>query len=692
ASPQWFSGEESTETALLVRRIYDAGELLGQDFALTKAQLLECVLENTRVACTGFDPFAMVCERCREIVWITNERNWYLSQRILGAEEWQRRNGDYEEGFFESKVDLSHTAPDWEAILALGIPGLIARAEEKCRQNPSPFYQAVLITFRALRKFALRFAEAARSQANEELAEMLEFLAENPPRTLQQALELSFLYREMQEMEGENLRSMGIFDRLYYPFYQHDIEAGILTPESAEELLLIYFSHCHAQSRGLDAGVPFCFGGLLPDGVTDGCNELTRLSLRAFRRLGLVDPKFSLRINPGTPEDVISFALECIKEGKSSILFVNEPMIRRAFLRNGKSESDLHNFVPIGCYEPAIMGKELCCSMTGTMNMAKAVEYLMEEEEFAPRSFQEVLTRFIEILLGGMKRMMDRINALEAHWHEINPVTSISGTMASCMERGLDATCGGTVYSASGLMCAGIGTLTDSLAAIKYLVFDQQLVTFQELRRILAADWEGQERLRLTALKRAPKWGVNNDYADEIARTVTDAAADLIESYPNGKGGHFQMGLWSIDWCLDYGRRTGATPDGRRRGETISKNSGSTIGCDTEGAAGLISSVTKLDYSRFANGSVLDMMLPVSSVQGETGTRFMADLFRTFSRKGGAFMHFNVLSAEAMRAAQKEPEKYRNLQIRLCGWNVRFIDLKREQQDCLIREAESKEA
>lgn len=690
-NPAWHSGIEQDKVALEIRRIYDRGELSQQAYCVTKAKMLEYALDNIRIAYNDFDPFAMVCERTNEIIYISGERNYFISERTLGPDEWKKKVADNEEGFFDSKVDTSHVAPDWDAILTLGVPGLISRAEKYFSKSPTPFYESVLITYKALRKFILRFADAAKAVGRQDTAEMLTFIADNPPQTLQQALELSFAYRELQEMEGEPLRSMGVFDRHYLPFYEHDVTAGILDEKSAEELLIIYFSHCHAQTHGLWVGIPYCFGGMLPDGINDGCNILTRLSLNAFRRLGLVDPKFSIRINDKTPEDVLKIALECVKEGKSSILFINEPMVRKAFQRNGKAEADLHNFVPIGCYEPAIIGKEFCCSMTGTINMAKAIQKLMESD-FAPADFNDVMSRFLSILTDAFNTMMDRINILEQKWSLINPTPSLSGTMQCCMENGLDATDAGTTYKASGIMCAGIGTVTDSLAAIKYLVFDEKLVTFQKLREILKNDWRDNERLRLTAMKRAPKWGVNDDTADSIARTVTDAVADTIEKHPNGKGGHFQMGLWSIDWCMNYGKKTAATPDGRHAGTPISKNSGSTIGCDTEGAAGLVGSVTKLDYTRLADGSVLDMMLPYSSVRGEDGTKFLENVFRTFCAKGGAFMHFNILSAEALKAAQKEPEKYRNLQIRLCGWNVRFIDLGKEMQDCLIREAESKGA
>ena len=687
--PQWHSGLPAEQVAIEIRRIYSRGELAGAPYQVTKAKMLQYALENIQVAYDSADSFAVVCERTNEITAIANERNAILSEKALGPEEWQRKCEEKACGFYNSTVDMSHTSPDWDAILTLGVPGLIQRAEERCKANPLPFYQAVIITFNALKTFLTRLADAATAAGRNDVSEMILFLTEHAPETLQQALQISWAYREMQEMEGELVRSMGIFDRQFLRFYEHDIAAGILARQTAEDLLCIFFSHCHAQSRGRFVGVHFCFGGLLPDGQTDGCNELTTLSLNAFRRLGMVDPKFSIRVNDNTPQDVLELAFNCIREGKNSILFCNEDIVRKSMVRNGKDEADLPNFIPVGCYEPAIMGKELCCSMTGTINMAKGIERLMDPS-FEPKDFNDVLERYLDILKTALKTMMVRINILERQWSLINPATTISGTMEECMDRGRDATDAGTKYRSSGIMCAGIGTVADSLAAVDYLVFQKKMVTFQELCNILKDNWDGHESLRMEAFKRAPKWGINDAQADAIAQTVTNMAADVIEKHPNGKGGHFQMGLWSIDWCLSYGRQTAATPDGRHAGDTLSKNTGSTIGCDTDGASGLVRSAVSLDYSRFADGSVLDMMLTASNARGDAGLQFMMNLFKVFRQSGGAFMHFNVLSVDELKAAQKEPEKYGNLQIRLCGWSVRFVDLGKDMQDCLIREAESK--
>jgi formate C-acetyltransferase len=682
------SGLDREAVSQGIRAIYEAEESAGTPFAVTRAKMLAFALENIRITVAKSDCFASVCEYNHEITKIQQERYLTVSRAKLGDKLAAGEQAE-KEGLFIAHLDLSHTTPDWERILTLGIPGLLALAEQRFAEDPSPFTESVKIAYTALRNFALRFSRIALAAGREDVANMVESLTDHPPVTLQQALEISLLYREAQLLEGELVRSMGIFDRLYFPFYEHDIAAGTLTEELAEELLAIYFSRFHAQSRGKDAGTPFCFGGYLPDG-SDNCNILTRLAWKAYRRLGLPDPKFALRVNPDTPDEALLQIAECLREGKTATVFANEIIARKMFLRNGKEEKDLSNFVPIGCYEPAIMGKELSCTMTGLFNFAKVLEKLMSDPLFAPETFDEVLERYLQLTRRYLAETMAQALPWERLWYEINPSPLLSGTMDECMTHGLDVSQAGTKYTTSGIMCAGIGTAVDSLAAIQYLVFDRKRVPFARLQEILAADWEGEEKLRHESAKRAPKWGCGDEGVDRIARIITDTAADEIERTPNAKGGRYQMGLWSIDWIIPFGERTGATPDGRHRGEVISKNTGSTIGCDREGVAGLIESVTKLDHTRFANGTVLDVMLPVSTVAGQEGLRFLIDVIRTFFARGGFFIHFNILSHEMLKEAQQHPENYRNLQIRLCGWNVCFVDLDETMQNHLIREAESK--
>lgn len=704
--PEVFSGSDGLCPEKLNRRIravYDAGENGKIPFALTRARMVECFLKYVRIAVNEFDPFASVLERqtlssamssgpLSEILKIQSERKALYARVALGEDAVDMEAK--KDGLYRCRLDLSHTSPDWDNILKLGVPGLLERAERCCEEHQSPFVESVRIVYGAFRDFLLRYAAFAEKRGRNDLGEMLSFLADHAPVTLRQALELGLLYRELQEIEGEWLRSMGIFDRMYRPFYEADLAAGRLTEESAEELLTAYFARFLVQSRGQDNGTPFCFGGLLPEDGSctprDGCCGLTRLAWKVFRNLGRIDPKFSLRVNSKTPDDVLYFAAECVKEGKTSMVFANEETARKMFLRHGKEASDLANFLPVGCYEPTIMGKELSCTMTVLFNFAGLFRELFADRDFVPKTFDEVMRRYLELQEKNLAHCMEMANRLERYWNEVQPSPLLSGTMDECMDRGQDVSQYGTKYATSGIMCAGIGTTADSLAAIRELVFEERSVSFAELGGILASDWNGREALRLRAAKRFPKWGNGDEIADSPAEAVIRAAGEQIMHTPNAKGGFYQMGLWSIDWAYFFGTETDATPDGRHRSDPISRNTGSTVACDNEGIAGLIDSVAKLDHTCFADGAVLDVMLSPRSVAGRGGVELIVRLIRTFFARGGFFIQFNVLSPEVLRSAQKEPEKYRNLQIRLCGWNVRFIDLSQTVQNSFIAEAENR--
>ena len=696
--PEVFAASEGLppdELNRKVRELYETAEREQQPFAVTRARMVECFLKHVRIAVNEFDPFASILERRTlstgpqsEILTIQNERKTFSAQRALETEA--RGAEGFRKGVFRARLDLSHTSPDWDNLLTLGVPGLLARAERCCREKPSPFAESVRIVYGAFRDFLRRYAACAERRGRNDLAQMLSFLAEHAPETLHQALELGLLYREVQEIEGEWVRSMGFFDRMYGPFYEADLAAGRLTPESAEALLTAYFARFLAQSQGKDNGTPFCFGGLLPETAEDGCNNLTRLAWKVFRKLGRIDPKFSLRVNSKTPDDVLHFAADCIREGKTSMVFANEEVARKMFLRHGKDAADLADFLPVGCYEPAVMGKELSCTMTVMFSFAGLFAELFAAPDFAPRSFDEVMRKYLEIMRARLAEALEQAARLERDWYTVSPAPLLSGTMTECMERGLDVAQSGTKYATSGVMCAGIGTAADSLAAIRQLVFEEKLVSFAELGKILAADWAGHETLRLRAAKRSPKWGNGDDAADRPAQAVVREAEELIRHTPNAKGGFYQMGLWSIDLCYPFGRETAATPDGRHAGDAVSRNTGSTTACDNEGIAGSIDSVSKLDHAGFADGSVLDVMLSPRSVAGDAGAELIVRLIRTYFARGGLFIQFNVLSPEVLRAAQQNPEQYRNLQIRLCGWNVRFIDLAPEVQNTFIAEAENR--
>lgn len=691
-------GLEPGKMDLEIQKIFESDQAAGVPFSVTRANMLTFFLQNVRIAINDIGKFAGIVERNSLSGRYRNDKinyyQWYQAdrrQREVFPEVHERAVKAQNDGRYVATLDLSHTTPDWERILMLGIPGLLKLAEEKYRETPSVFYESVKRSYTAFRDFVLRFSRLADEHGRKDLAVLLAGLAEHAPCTLHEALQLSILYFHVQEIEGEWVRSFGIFDRQYFPFYEKDLASGLLTEESAEELLVHYFSFFHAESKAKDAGTAICFGGLLPgkEKIYD-CNSLTRTAWNAFRKLGNPTPKFSVRWNPETPDEFLDFASDCIREGSNSIVFANEPLIREAMLRQGKEPDDLPNFVPIGCYEPAIMGKELSCTMACRCNLAKPAEMIFDDETFCPETYEDVENYYFRQLETILKDAMADGLEYEKAWNSINPSPVLSGTLKECMERGLDVSEYGTKYSTSGVVCVGVATAVDALMSIKTLVFDRKMVTFEELRDILADDWNSRKDLQEFAKKRPPKWGTGNPDADELGKKICDFSANLINHTPNAKGGTYQMGLWSIYLCLDFGSRMKATADGRAAGTAVSKNSGCTAGCDSEGIGGIFETVSKVDHANFPDGAILDVIILPKTVAGPEGTAFISNLIKTFFGNGGMFIQFNIFSVDQLKEAQINPEKYRNLQVRLCGWNVRFIDLLEDQQNWLIREAEGK--
>ena len=674
----------------------------GDPLIRTRAALLEMALTRGRIGVDPDDWFADHLETGSGISELLRERKRAMRRDQPAGEE-QLRHDAEACGCFDCQLDLSHTTPDWNSILTLGIPGLRDRAREAelhaGDDREREFFRAVGRVFEAMRRYAGRLAELAERKGAVRSAPALRAISQRPPRSLQEALQLAYLYHETQEREGELVRSMGCFDRLYIRFYRHDIATGILTREQAKELLKFFWIKFYAKTQGLQAGKNFCFGGLLPDG-SDAVNELTFLAYETYRELRVVDPKLTMRVHANSPRAMLRKTAECLKSGLTATVFMNDDVLFPLFRKRGKAEEDLCNYVAIGCYEPAIMGREMCCSMTVIFNLAKVLELLLhggsdpatgirlfDPPEREPEQFDEFLDSYLEVLKLLLKRALAIGRMKSSFWSRVNPSPLLSGTMPDGIANGRDVSEAGTRYNTSGVMCAGIGTVADSLVAVKHLVFQERKCTLAELAERLRSNWAGAEELRLHAKKKLPKWGNNHPEPDAIARRVTETAAGVINHEPNGKGATFQMGLWSIDWNRMFGKKTGATPDGRNTGEELSKNAGATAGMDRRGATALIHSAARLDHTEFPDGSVLDVTLHPSALAGEDGAELIVDLVRTYFAAGGQSIQFNVFDAETLRQAQQDPERYASLQVRVCGWNARFIDLSKEAQEAFIAAA-----
>ena len=669
---------------------------------LVRAELFGIILREGRIAIVPEDRFADYLEG-RGLLSGVQRMIGNEVRRSMPAETMDRVREYSETGTFTAQLDLSHTIPDWESVLSLGAAGLRDRALRALKsarnEEQENFYTAAANAFESVCGLIRRFAALAEKRGAVPMAASLRAIAERPPETLYEALQLALIYDTCQETEGEPLRSQGIFDRLFIRFYRHDLECGILTREQAKELLKFFWTKFYEQMH--PNGKNFCFGGLAEPGV-DGCNELTELCFEIHQELNRINPKLSFRVHRNTPDRMLRQVAECIRSGRTAVVFSNDDVAFDMFRRRGKTEQDCYNYILIGCYEPAVQGLEMCCSMAAWGNLVKPLEAVFNNgctfdgvrigpECPLPPDYAGVEAEYLRQLGHVLTVTMEDTKAFERTWARINPSPLLSGTMAACIESGRDVSNAGTRYNSSGVMCAGLGTVVDSLAAVKMLVEERRLCTTGELRRALKADWKGFEPLRLQALKRAPKWGNGLPETDAIGRRVMDFVTRKINNTPNARGGTFQTGLWSIDRNFTLGRQTAATPDGRRAGDPLSRNTGGSIGMEKRGVIALMNSVSSLDLAECPDGAVLDVMLHPSAVSGPDGAEVIAGLIRGYFASGGLMVQFNILNAEELKRAQKEPENYEDVQVRVCGWNSKFVNLSAEEQLAFIMQAEARQ-
>lgn len=357
----------------------------------------------------------------------------------------------------------------------------------------------------------------------------------------------------------------------------------------------------------------------------------------------------------------------------------------------------------IGCYEPAALGKEVPCTCAARVNLPKAVLVAMnggiDPDTGAavgvpadPDSYRD-FDAFYAAVLAQIETFADRAAALtvayERAYPSLNPAPLFSSTLADCVARGKDAYSGGAKYNNSAINAICIASTVDALTAVRRLVYEEKKLKLSELAAILRGNWQGHEELRQTALRRLPKYGNGDPTVDALAARVVHDTAACINGKPNGRGGIFRCGFFSIDYRLTFGEKTGATADGRLAGEPLSKNMCAVTAMDREGVTALIRSATAVDYTDTPNGTVLDIVLYAGAVEGESGLCAMETLLDTYMEKRGFAMQINVLSPEVLRAAQAHPENYATLQVRLCGWNVYFTSLSRVEQDEFIRQTEN---
>ncbi len=686
-----------------------------------KAKAFAYILENAPLTLCADDPFAVALEahkmRSLHDVGANYERIMPSFIGDLSKEMDRTEDGEFislirDRLVAELYTDYNHSTPCWEDIHALGIPGLLARSRKYRSEleNPSDeqnaYFDGIELTYEAILRF---FERAADAVENEVTASALRNITKSAPSDTYEALLLSWLFWYLQEnIEGIRVRTMGGIDRLYRPFVERDIASGRLTREDAVELFAYFMCEFHAF--GVWYGQPIYFGGYNDDGSC-AVNEVSYIGLEAYNLLSAPNPKLQAKINPNTPDKFVDTVLETIRRGNSSISIINDEVATKSLEKLGIPNEEARTYLMAGCWDYTVKNHEVK-TIPVRVSLPKILEYtltdgicLTTEKRVlpalgkAPETFEE----FLELYRRRFAELFERLRSIIEHWEKyleyISPSNMFSGTHTDSLSRAVDGYSRGMKYNSTVYQVFGMATLVDSLIAIKKHVYDSHELTLSGLVEVLKNNWEGSESLRRVILNDSDKYGNGSEVADELAVSLYKYFAELINGKPNSRGsaelgtqGYWKLGTLSIDKNVRVGSFMKATPDGRLAGEPISKNLSSVVGMDRGGVTVFLNSVAKIDFTDFPHAGMVDVVLHPSAVSGEDGLIAFRGLVRAYFKKGGHSIQFNVFDSQLLRDAQREPEKYRNLQVRVCGWNVYFVQLEKVLQDAFIREAEKSEA
>lgn len=608
------------------------------------------------------------------------------------TDEWRAGHHNYA---FAGGDDFGHTAPVWESIMKLGLGGLKKRIEERKGPAVNPDFAPGLIKiYEAAERFMYRAADAAEAAGKPQMAQGIRNLAVNPPSNLFEGFQMTLVFYCLQQFfDATDIRTMGRLDQLLQPFYLQE-------PDKEYVRSLAYDYMLEIDALQAAANMPFALAGTDGKGVSQ-VNDMSYVLLEAYSRTKLSETKLHILCNADMPKDFMYMCMDCVKNGGNSLVFINNKQMVDGLVKLGIDRDDAAAYAIVGCYESSAR-EEIPCSCNARMSLPKALEVTLHggydamtgallgyERPVDFATFDALFEAFDANVKKFAQGAMDVTNGLERYYPVTHASPFFSSCLAACVEKGADAYADfGAAYNNSSINVIGMGTVVDSLYTIRKLVYEDKRMTLQELIRILDSNWEGQEILRGIIRNKLPKYGVGNKEVDCLATRVFDRLSMHINNVPNVKGGVYRLGILSIDWRKNWGENTAASADGRYKGETLSQNASATFGMDKEGPTGQILSVASMDGSDAVNGLVLDIDMHSSAVRGENGTNVLVATLETMLQVGAQTVHYNILDTETLRDAQVHPEKYPNLQVRMCGWNVLFTHLSKKSQDEFIARSE----
>ena len=587
--------------------------------------------------------------------------------------------------------------------------------------------KAMRIAADAVVIFAQRHAEEAarlaaaepdrvRKQELEQIATICARVPEHAPRTFWEALQAYWFVHlgVITELNTWDSFCPGRLDQHLYPFYKREVEAGTLTRERAKELLQCFWIKFNNQPAPPKVGVTaaesgtytdFCnisSGGLKADG-SDGVNDVTYLVLEVIDEMRLLQPSSNIQLSKKSPDRFLKKAAEIVRKGWGQPSIFNADMVVSELVRQGKSVEDARCGGTSGCVEAGAFGKESYI-LTGYFNLPKVLELTLNDG-FDPRTGKMVgihtgdarAFETFEALMDAFRRQLHHLldvkiagnNVIERMFASCMPAPFLSLITDDCIAKGRDYNAGGARYNTRYIMPTGPGTLADSLAAIQYHVYHRQDVPMASLLKGVSDDFVGHESLRQLLLNKTPKYGNDDEYADALVADICDLLYRSIDGRRGPTGSTYHVNYLSTTCHVYFGSVCGATPDGRHAWAPVSDGISPSHGADRKGPTAVIKSAARMDHAR-SGGTLLNQKFTPALLEGDDGLAQLTHLVRAYFKLDGHHIQFNVVTAEMLRAAQQQPEKYRDLIVRVAGYSDYFCDLTEGLQDEIIARTEQK--
>lgn len=603
-----------------------------------------------------------------------------------------------------------HIIIDYSRLLNNGLGALVAEMDEHCQREPqNHFYQAALLLLEASQRHILRYAalaEAIAERSDEPRRQELLTIAANSrhnarykPQTFWQACQLFWYMNVILQYESNaSSLSIGRFDQYMLPFYQASLTQG---EDSAflKELLESLWVKCNdivllrstSSARyfaGFPTGYTALLGGLTENGRS-AVNVLSFLCLDAYQSIQLPQPNLGVRVNEFIDRPFLLKTAETIRLGTGIPQIFNDEVVVPAFLNRGVSLEDARDYAVVGCVELSIPGKTYGLHDIAMFNLLKVMEIAMQENEGnADLSYDGLLEHIRHKINHYIALMVEGSNICDIGHRDWAPVPLLSSFISDCLVNGKDITEGGARYNFSGVQGIGIANLSDSLHALKGLVFEQQRLSFDELLAVLKANFatpEG-EKIRARLINRFEKYGNDIDEVDNISAELLRHYCKEVEKYRNPRGGQFTPGSYTVSAHVPLGAVVGATPDGRFAGEQLADGGLSPmLGQDMQGPTAVLKSVSKLDNYLLSNGTLLNVKFTPATLEGDAGLQKLADFLRAFTQLKLQHVQFNVVNADTLREAQQRPQDFAGLVVRVAGYSAFFVELSKEIQDDIIR-------